>query len=771
MGAEFASKLTSNEDSQQIQEPDGVLSSQIQDEIKANQEPKQGEPAEPEKQVMNEDSGRRTPEDSKQELPQKQDTPTPQSQLLESTTGPSINATQENELSQSKFRKWADASVGWPKQFGSRGTDSIGGISVDDEGNLFALIMLSGQPNRLPGLGQQEILLKKFNSSGTELESKSLKVPGPPHSYLKNAFVNEEGSVYLVGTKSDMYSDLLNPQGMPFNLSFDAFVIRIGLDGEVQWSDTFGTDERDESLDLAVDATGNVYISGLLGNDYAGRGGDAFVRKYSTNGELLWDDRFGPEEGSRANSVAVDAEGNVYLAGNTYDILEGAILGKESGLGQYSPFANSSRNLLWDSLGKKSSLVSYTFGETSSQITQGNMTPPPPPPPLNDAFIRKYNSNGDLIWTRQVGFGYVTNFSEVVVDSEGNLYVAGGTDGIFEGVESPSTHPAFLNEIILKYSSEGDYLWGHKLGGGRFLINDISIALDNSLYATGISGEAFPAQVDGENKNGSYIQKFNPQGNLEWSYQFGISQSANLSDIEFGKNGEIYAVGGTYDALPGYEFKGETDAFIMVVRNSTGEYYKLEEERAANPGCERYDNLQKASMAPDNVCILEIWSSKEELNHFPEEIFHLKNLKQLTVESGLANVSEIPPEISQLEYLEEVHLRSNISELPSEFGQLENLLALGLSGNGLTKIPEEVFELESLHWLDLSRNNISTIPPEISRLENLTIFDLSWNQITDVPSEVANMKNLRRLSLARNPLSEIELEEIEQLFEQTVQLR
>ena len=72
-----------------------------------------------------------------------------------------------------------------------------------------------------------------------------------------------------------------------------------------------------------------------------------------------------------------------------------------------------------------------------------------------DAFIRKYNSDGDEEWTRQFGTSEFDTAIEVSGDSSGGVYVVGNTNGEFPGQTSEEGNDAFIR----KYNANGDEEW------------------------------------------------------------------------------------------------------------------------------------------------------------------------------------------------------------------------------------------------------------------------------------------------------------------------
>src|SRR5439155_574707 len=146
---------------------------------------------------------------------------------------------------------------------------------------------------------------------------------------------------------------------------------------------------------VAVDATGNVYAAGSTYGTFVGQTSagvvDAFVRKEERHGGEVWTRQFGTADSDKAFGVAVDATGNVYVAGET-------------------------------------------FGTFAGQTSAGGV----------DAFVRKYDPNGTEVWTQQFGTADFDKAFGVAVDATFNVYVAGETLGTFAGQTSAGVFDAFV---------------------------------------------------------------------------------------------------------------------------------------------------------------------------------------------------------------------------------------------------------------------------------------------------------------------------------------
>ena len=108
----------------------------------------------------------------------------------------------------------------------------------------------------------------------------------------------------------------------------DIFLVKFNSSGTKQWSVFHGGTGNDVASGLAVDTSGNAYITGNTNADLDGQtnvgGHDLFVMKYDTSGSRLWTQMLGTASGEYGRSVAVDASGNAYLTGHTAGNLDGA---------------------------------------------------------------------------------------------------------------------------------------------------------------------------------------------------------------------------------------------------------------------------------------------------------------------------------------------------------------------------------------------------------------------------------------------------------------
>lgn len=125
-------------------------------------------------------------------------------------------------------------------------------------------------------------------------------------------------------------------------------------------------------------------------------------------------------------------------------------------------------------------------------------------------------------------------------------------------------------------------------------------------------------------------------------------------------------------------------------------------------------------------------------------------------ELNYLGLTELPPEIGQLENLETLRVEGNqLTSLPAEIGNLHNLTVLSLGVNQLSSLPSEIFSLYNLQTLAINNNQLTTLPRQIGNLRNLTTLILSNNHLSSLPLEIIYLYQLEELSLGNNQLTSL----------------
>lgn len=203
------------------------------------------------------------------------------------------------------------------------GFDSASSIVIDANGNMYIAGSCIGTIADADPTDTGWLCVVKYSASGVRLWSTQFGA-GNVNSLTAIA-LDGNGNVYAAGRG--------RITGLPYAGLTDAFVVKFDPNGVKQWARQFGSD-RDEALwGMAVDRQANVVVVGstngsLPGNTNLGSFYDAFVAKFDTNGNQLWINQFGPSIVSDdARAVVTDAAGNIFVAGEAPEIVNGSLYG------------------------------------------------------------------------------------------------------------------------------------------------------------------------------------------------------------------------------------------------------------------------------------------------------------------------------------------------------------------------------------------------------------------------------------------------------------
>jgi hypothetical protein len=321
----------------------------------------------------------------------------------------------------------------------------------------------------------------------------------------------------------------------------------------------------------ATDASGNVYVvgyttGGLDGNTLTGTS-DVFLTKYNSSGVMQYTKQSGVAGADTSgNSVATDASGNVYVAGQTFGGLDGNTLTgtsdsfvtkyNSSGVKQYTQqlgVVGAETYSYWAATDANGNV--YVSGTTTGGLDSNMLTG------TSDVFVTKYNSSGVKQYTSQLGVAGVDTYGySVATDASGNVFVSGQTFGGLDGNMLTGTSDVF----VIKYNSSGVKQYTGQLGAVGADTGGNSVATDASgnVYVAGFSTGGF----DGNTLTGTtdfFVTKYNSSGVKQYTRQLGVlGVDTYGSSVATDGSGNAYVAGQTFGGLDGNTLTGTTDFFV-----------------------------------------------------------------------------------------------------------------------------------------------------------------------------------------------------------------
>ncbi len=270
----------------------------------------------------------------------------------------------------------------------------------------------------------------------------------------------------------------------------------------------FGSADGDTANGVAVDEEGSVYVVGYTdGAVFATNvgGWDAFVQKRTATGAVAWSEQFGTSTYDRAHGVVVNANGDVTVVGSTEgDLAAGA-----------SAFA--------------------------------------------DVFLRRYQPNGDVVWTSQYGTPNLDMAYSVAETSAGSLVVTGRTYGTFSG-----NNPDGADFFVSSFSASGVHEWSQQIGSNDTDFRGSAITVDASDHVVAVGNT-----VAGSGGDDVTILKLTSEGVVAWQKSFGSNAQDVAMAVVTDEDDNIYVAGYTYGKLGANDPQGG-DAWVSK-RNPDGD--------------------------------------------------------------------------------------------------------------------------------------------------------------------------------------------------------
>jgi hypothetical protein len=335
---------------------------------------------------------------------------------------------------------------------------------------------------------------------------------------------------------------------------------------KIKWVTQFGTDGGDDASGVSS-IKGQVYVVGVTSGAFPDQnnfgGNDAFVAKFNKSGKLQWSRQFGSPFDDSSTGVALDSSG-VYIAGYTY----GGLFGRASN-GSVDAFVvkyDKNGNLLWanqfgtdvfdwaSGVEAVSSGIYVVGGTTGAFPGQANAGG-------QDVFVARLDSSGNVLWLKQFGTRSLDEGFGIFVDASG-IYVAGDTYGTFPG----QTSAGGLDAFIAKFDISGTPLWFKQFGGSS---DDQAYAVSgysSDLYIAGLTFGTLPGQVSSGYVD-AFVVKCDDSGNVIWMRQFGTETYDGASGIAAVASG-IYLSGVTWGTLPGQSSTDNDDSFVAKFDSS-----------------------------------------------------------------------------------------------------------------------------------------------------------------------------------------------------------
>ena len=298
-------------------------------------------------------------------------------------------------------------TIVWGKGFSGASSDNSVDVAIDEtNGFVYAMGIgsesLSIDTATLTVASGQFIYVAKYSTSGTFQWARQYDT----QASIASGFGSKRGGICMTATNDiaitgnyrgtiNFDSVTLTASGSPFD--YDGYVAKIDASGSVLWAESFGSTSVDYSNGIAVDASDNIWLTGMIGISAAfgiislsgGGNNNVYIAKYNSGGTATYAFKTITGTSNESNGIDIDNNGFIYITGNFFNPIT------------FGPFTLNNGNL-----GTKYFIVKFNSNTSSFEWAIS--------PDYNQAFSPSTEGNS------------------IVVGDEGDLFVTGVFSGTLQ---------------------------------------------------------------------------------------------------------------------------------------------------------------------------------------------------------------------------------------------------------------------------------------------------------------------------------------------------
>lgn len=336
---------------------------------------------------------------------------------------------------------------------------------------------------------------------------------------FKGICKDTKGNIYAIGNTTS--NDLPVTAGAfqsTYKANYEAFVVKFDSCGVLIWCTYFGTNGFDSGEKIAYSKSdSSIVITGFTdGSDLdttyncfqptSNGMNECFLAKFNLNGQAKWVTYFGGTQSDFSYAISIDQKSNIVIGGTSL-----------------SP-------------------IIHTTAQSFQQNLVGAV----------DAFIARFNSNGQLKFSTFYGGSNAEDIHDVTTDSDGNIIGVGGSfsNNLSTSVGClQSSYSGGMEIYVIKLDSIGNRLFSTYIGGsGTDDAYGSCVDLQKNIYLTGhtTSNDFYKTAISHQTlivgNNDNYCLKLTPNGTLIWSTIYGGSSFDLNVHCKIDANNNIYSL-------------------------------------------------------------------------------------------------------------------------------------------------------------------------------------------------------------------------------------
>ena len=366
----------------------------------------------------------------------------------------------------------------WISQWGREGSDVSGNVVSNSSGIIFT--------------GGSTLI--SHNINGEELWRKDNE-----SVQIKDLSLTNENTIITTGsipsTRNGNFINkgfkMLDGMQIPILEKYtDIYLSVWSQNGDLEVSGLIdGNTSHDLAISLLIDSEGSLVTVGktdsISKEETEIAKDDVFVTKRLPNGTEVWTNQLGSDENDNPTDAAIDSHGNIYVSGYTKGAFEGL---KNNG--------------------------------------------------EKNAFLLKWNNDGESIWSKQWGTESDENANGVAIDKNGDIFVTGNID------TNDDENELFLRKIAPDGSELWSVNWGTKSNNDSAC--SVAVNKDGNIAVTGTTFSNFEGTTNGgSGYSDIFVTIFSTDGKILKIFQWGDNTIQRVRNIKFNSHGDILLYGDT----------------------------------------------------------------------------------------------------------------------------------------------------------------------------------------------------------------------------------
>lgn len=420
----------------------------------------------------------------------------------------------------------------WARQSQGAGFQEFRNLTTDAAGHVYAIGSFEGAAvlgtSTLNSAGIYDVFFAKYAPDGTLLWARSVGGTGVESGY--DIGTDATGNVYITGNFNGSADFDPGPgqQVLTSAGSFDIFLAKYTPDGALLWARNMGGTQFEEGRGLAVNAAGQCAVAGIFTGEtdldpdtavaaFQSFGeNDVFLALYDADGRLTGAGQMGGAGFERVLAMTMDADGDLYIAGHFQGSADfdpsddNALLDSNGdsdlffaryGAGGHLKWARSAGSFLYEEV---RDIAVDRWGHVFVTGRYGATFDMDPGPEvhllehtaINDAFLAKYDADGQLLWAANISGENNEMGDAVAVDSAGRVYASGHFINSIDADPGPDAFTLSgvgdFDVFVAQYDADGALLQAFSAGGAQ-MEESSCIAIDaqqNILLAGFFKGSA-----------------------------------------------------------------------------------------------------------------------------------------------------------------------------------------------------------------------------------------------------------------------------------------